>query len=129
MGKQGRKEMNSFLCTTQKRKKKTLTPTDVPKTERPSFRLILCKVNDVRMHQPTASLVTQPNVRLLHLHTDGWQFVNYFKRISPEARDSKKTANPSLGNLETLVLSGCKMEEPDSSSVLLECHIMSSIIT
>lgn len=70
MGKQGGKEMNSFLCTTQERKRKKSTPTDIPKTESPSFRLILCKVNDVRTHQPTASLVTQPSARPLHLHTD-----------------------------------------------------------
>lgn len=58
------------LYHTKKKEKKTSTPTDIPETERPSFRLILCKVYDVRMHQPTASLVTQPNVRPLHLHTN-----------------------------------------------------------
>lgn len=116
-------EKKCCLCATQgkKRQKKYLTVTDIPETERPSFRLILCKTNDVRKHQPTASLVTQPHFKPLHLHTDAG-CRPYFPRL-------KRRLNPSLRNLETLALSGCQMEETDRSSVQLKRPILSNRIS
>lgn len=122
MGKQGRKE----LCTTQKRKKKTLTPTDIPETERPSFRLILCKVNDVRMHQPTASLVTQPNVRPLHRHTNAGSLSTISNVFRPKPEIQRRLRIFHLATLKLWLYLAAKWK---NQIVLLECDIMSSIIT